>query len=110
MACATERLGLTRPILTFDRHGLTGEVAKVGLRTVGFIIANPGRTGQRAAWAVNMTDWPRRSGPASSFDAARHKIRIEVEDWCITLGWIDPGDGVDVRVLTEDERKARARV
>ena len=90
-----------RPILTFDRHGLTGEVAKLGLRTVGFIVMSHGKH-QRAAWQVALTDWPPRCGPATSFDVARRKIAEEVAEWCVTLGWIDPDAGVDVRVLTEE--------
>lgn len=91
-----------RPVLTFDRHGLTGEVAKLGERIVGYIVANPGRTAQRAAWQVMLADWPHRSGPAASFEGARRKITAEVEEWCASAGLIDPGDGVDVRVLTEE--------
>lgn len=94
---------MTRPVLTFDRHGLGGERARLGDRVVGYIVPNNGKTAQRAAWAVSLQDWPQRTGPATSFKVAREKITAEVEEWCASAGLIDPGAGVDVRVLTEPE-------
>src|SRR4029077_438161 len=91
-----------RPVLTFDRHGITGEVAKLGERVVGHIVASHERQ-QNAAWGVVLPDWPQRAGPATSFKIAREKIQGEVEEWCASAGLIDPGAGVDVRVLTEAE-------
>jgi hypothetical protein len=97
---------MTRPVLTFDRHGLTGETARLGERVVGHIVTTPGRQ-QRAAWTVTLTDWPQLTGPATSFDVARKKITGQVEEWCASVGWIDPGAGVDVRVLTNEEETSR---
>ena len=99
---------MIRPVLTFSRHGLTGEVAKLGFRVVGHIMASQGRQ-QKAAWQVVLQDWPLRQGPATSFKIARGKIIEEVEEWCASAGLIDPGAGGDVRVLTEPEETVRAR-
>lgn len=97
---------MNRPVLTFDRHGLAGEAARLGERVVGYIVASHGRQ-QRAAWQVTLTDWPRTCGPATSFEVARQKITGQVEEWCASAGLIDPGAGVDVRVLTNEEETSR---
>ena len=97
-----------RPMLTFGAQGATGEVAKLGDRLVGYAFADPG-TRVKVAWQVTLGDWPRRRGGASNIDKARRQIERQVDEWCVSLGWIDPGAGVDVRVLTEnDNERARA--
>lgn len=94
-------------ILTFSRHGLSSEVARLGDRVVGYVVASAGRQ-HRATWAIALMDWPRLSGPATSFERAREKIADEVSEWCVSAGWLDPGVGVVVRVKTEKEERARA--
>lgn len=95
-----------RPILTFDRLG-SGERARLGDLACGMIMSHPGRP--RATWTVRLMDWPHRTGPAASIEKARERIVEQVEEWCAALGWLDPGAGVDVRVLTDDQDTTRAR-
>jgi hypothetical protein len=98
---------MNRPVLTFDRHGVEGEVAKLGFRVAGYIQPIPGRP--RVSWGVRLMDWPPRSGPANSVAIARTRIIEQVEEWCASLGWIDPDSGVDVRVLTEEATREKRR-
>lgn len=92
-----------RPVLTFESLG-TGEIAKLGERACGMILAHQARP--RATWSVRLMDWPHRSGPASSIADARTRIIEQVEEWCASLGWIDPDAGVEVRIPAEERKRA----
>ena len=95
------------PVLIFSRHGISSEVAKLGDRVVGYVVPACGRR-HIATWAIALADWPRLSGPATSFEIARQKLIEQVEEWCVSAGLLDPGAAIVVRVETEQEERSRA--
>ena len=94
---------MTAPVLTFRPRALASEVAYLGEIVAGEIIP----CGGRATWVIRLNDVLRKSGPASSFDAARRKIEHEVNDWLRRGGLMGAGP-VDVMVESEQKERARA--
>lgn len=91
-----------RPTLTFRPRALASEVAFLGEIVAGEIIP----CGGKATWVMRLNDVLRKSGPASTFEAARRKIEHEVNDWLRRAGLMGLGP-VDV-VVEASERRASA--
>jgi hypothetical protein len=87
------------PQLVFAPRGLGSETAKIGADVVGEIIP---LDGNRVAWMTCPGKRERRHGPAHTREAARRMILREVEDWLCSLGWISPGDKIDITIVEKE--------
>lgn len=92
---------MNAPRLIFSPRGMGSEVARIGDDIVAEIIPCAGNL----SWITYPGNSERRQGPARNYESARTRIGLEVERWLQRIGWLLPGDNLEI-VAPEKEHAA----
>jgi hypothetical protein len=92
------------PILKFVRGATGREVVQLGAVTIGEVAPHRG-LGCKATYALWLPDVRHSFVPAGSMSRARAAVERAVEEFLLRIGVFYPGQGVEVRLMTDDGRQ-----
>jgi len=94
-------MAATRPILTLERPQLGRTVVRLGAKIVASIEPFQNSRGP-ARWIIlHLPDVPERTLRGDNDNHARDQLAGAVTDWCVGIGWLLPGDRVEIAAAGE---------